>query len=60
MLMPAFAEIRGASPDHIFDLLADTVRICSRQVDLVDDRHYFQIVFDCQISICQCLGFDAL
>ena len=48
------------NPDHIFDLLADTVRICSRQVDLVDNRHYFQIVFDCQISICQCLGFDAL
>ena len=40
--------------DHIFDLVDNTLRLCTWQIDLIDHRH------NIQIYICQCLGFNSL
>ena len=46
--------------DHIFDLLADTVRVSRRQVDLVDYRHDLQVMLNGKVCICQRLRLDSL
>ncbi len=46
--------------DNILDLRLDPVRLGTRQVDLVDDRHNIQIVIQRQIDIGQRLRLNAL
>ena len=37
-----------------------TCRVCRRQINFIDNRQNFQIIFQCQIGIGQSLGFNAL
>ena len=53
-------SIQRRNSDDIFDLMGNPLRIGSGKVDLVDDRHNLQVVFQCQIGIGKGLGFDAL
>ena len=46
--------------DDVLDLLNDSLRLCTWQVHLVDDRHHVQIVIQGQVHICQRLGLHAL
>ena len=46
--------------DDILNLMYDTVRLCTRQIDFIDDRHDIQIVVQRQINIGQCLCLNAL
>ena len=46
--------------DHIFYLLNYSVRICTRQVDFINNRYHIQIMIQCQIHIRQCLCFYTL
>ena len=39
-------RIHRLNPDHIFNLIRDTVRIRARQIDLVDHRKHLQIVIN--------------
>ena len=52
-----FARVQA---DHVFNLLANPVRLGRRQIDLVDHRNNFQIVMQRQIGIRQRLRFHAL
>ena len=40
---------------NIFNFQFNFIRICRWQIDLINYRQYFQIIFQCQIHICQCL-----
>ena len=44
----------------IFNLIYYTIRFCTWQINLVDDRKNIQIMVKCKIYICQCLGFGIL
>ena len=46
--------------DHIFDLIYHSVRLCTWQVDLIDNRKYIQVMIQCQINIGKCLRLDSL
>ena len=50
----------GLQADRALDLLLHSVRIGSRQVDLVQDRDDLQIVLHRQIGVGHGLGLDAL
>ncbi len=52
--------IMSFQTDHIFDLIHNTIRLCTRKIDLIDDRKNIQIMIQCQINIRQCLCFDSL
>jgi hypothetical protein len=47
-------------PDHLLDLLSDTFRLGSRQVEFIYYRNNFEVVIQRQISIGQGLCFDSL
>ena len=53
-------RVGGVQADHFLDLVLDLLRLGAGQVDLVDDRHGFQIVFQRHIHIGQRLRLDAL
>lgn len=44
-------SIQRRDTDDIFDLMGNPLRIGGGKVDLVDDRHDLQVVFQCQIGI---------
>jgi hypothetical protein len=50
----------GVQAEVLFDLILDPVDVRRRQVDLVDYRNDFQVVFQCQVEVGQGLGLDAL
>ena len=47
-------------PDHILDLRHDVLRLCGRQVDLVDHRHDLEAVVHGKVHVCKRLRLDAL
>ena len=64
MPMPCLALTRSASlrgkPDHLFDLLANALRLGRRQIDFVDDRNDFEIVVQRQVGVRERLRLHAL
>ena len=57
------AETRGASrgqADDVLHFLRHLVRMGGRQVDLVQDRHQLEVVFQRHIGIGEGLGLHAL
>ena len=50
----------GFNTDHIFDFVNHALRLRTRQINLINNRHHIQIVIQRQINIGQCLGFDPL
>ena len=53
-------RVQGGDADDILDLVGHPLRVGGGQVDLVDDRHYLQVVVHRQIGVGQGLGLDAL
>ena len=52
--------IQSRNTDDILDLMSNTFRVSGRQVDLIQNRNHFQIVFYSQIGVCQSLCFNTL
>ena len=48
------------NPDHIFYLFYGFLRLCTGQINLVDDRKHVQIVIQRHIHICKCLRLHPL
>lgn len=46
--------------DDLFDLVDHHLRLGLGQIDLVQDRQHFQILFDGRIAVGHGLGFHAL
>ena len=46
--------------DEVFDLFDRFLRFGARQIDLIDYRNQFEIVFDREVSVRERLRFDAL
>ena len=46
--------------EYIFNLLNDTVRLCTWKINLINNRHYIQIMIQRQIYIGQCLSLYPL
>ena len=53
-------RVGGVQADHFLDLVLDLLRLGAGQVDLVDDRHGFQIVLQRHVYVGQRLRLDAL
>ena len=53
-------RIRGIKTNGIFDFFLYPVRVSTWQVNLIDDRYDFQIIFKCHIDIRKRLRFNAL
>ena len=53
-------SIHCRNSDDAFNLLTNPFRIGCWQVNLIDNWNDFQIMFNCQIGICQGLSFNAL
>ena len=53
-------SIHCRNSDNAFNLLTNPFRIGCWQVNLIDNWNDFQIMFNCQIGICQGLSFNAL
>ncbi len=53
-------RIGAIQSDHFLDLFADALRVGAGQVDLIDDRNNFKIMFQGKVNIGQGLGLDAL
>ena len=51
---------RRVQPDKVFNFLTHPVGIGAGQVNFIDDRNDFQIMFQGQVHVCQCLRFYAL
>ena len=51
---------RGRKPDDVFDLSACLLRLCARQIDLVDDRDDLEAVVHREIRVGQRLCLDTL
>ena len=52
--------VQSRDTDNILDLMGHTLRISGRQVDLIQDRNHFQIMFHSQIGVCQSLSLNTL
>ena len=46
--------------NHVLDLIDNSIRLCARKIDLVDDRKDIQIMIQCKIYVRQCLCLDSL
>ena len=46
--------------DHILNLVDNALRICTWEIDLVNDRKHIQVMIQCQINIRQRLRLDTL
>ena len=53
-------RIRGIQTNGVFNFFLYAVRVSTGQVNLIDDRHDFQIIFKCHIDVSQRLRFHAL
>ena len=53
----AFARVQT---DDVFDLLFDAVGFGGRQINFVENRNQFEIVFDREICVGESLRFNAL
>ena len=55
-----FRRVLRRNADDILNFVLGALRVCTRQVNFVDDRQHLQIVLDCEIGVCERLCFDAL
>jgi hypothetical protein len=53
-------RVLGFNADNILNLLRGALRLCARQVDLVDDRNDLQTVVHGKVDVRQRLRFNAL
>ena len=52
--------VAGIDADHILDLGPDALRLCGRQIDLVEHHDDLMVVVDCLVHIGERLRLDAL
>ena len=53
-------RIKAGQPDHVLHFMGNPFRFSRRQVDLVDDRHHFQVMLDRKIGVGEGLRLDPL
>ena len=53
-------RVQTGQADHVLHLLCHLVRVGTGQIDLVQDGHQLQIMFQRHVGVCQRLGFHAL
>ena len=52
--------IMSFKSNNVLNLVYYTIRLCTWQVDFIDDRKYIQVMVKCKIYVCKCLRFNSL